>query len=43
MVLNNGVVRGSHGHRRAGFPMDVRAELTRGSYGWRKRDPWITR
>ena len=20
MVLNNGVVRGSHGHRRAGFP-----------------------
>ena len=20
MVLNNGVIRGSHGHRRAGFP-----------------------
>ena len=33
MVLNNGVVRGSHGHRRVG--------LTRGSHGWRTRDPWM--
>ena len=56
MVLNNGVVQGSHGHRRVGFPwmcvwgshgcacgvpMDVRAGLTRGSYRWRTRDPWM--
>ena len=33
MVLNNGVVRGSHGHGRA--------RLTRGSQGWRTKDPWM--
>ena len=26
-----------------GVPMDVRAGLTRGSHGWRTRDPWMTR
>ena len=31
--IANGVVRGSHGHRRAG--------LTRGSHGWRTKDPWM--
>ena len=33
MVLNNGVLRGSDGHGRA--------RLTRGSQGWRTKDPWM--
>ena len=33
-------VWGSHGCA-CGVPMDVRAGLTRGSYRWRTRDPWM--
>ena len=42
MVLNNGGARfpWTWTHE---VPMDVRAGLTRGSYGWRTRDPWMTR
>ena len=42
MVLNNGVVRGSHGHRRAGFPWMcvqgwhvVPMDAVREAHGWR--------
>ena len=33
-------VWGSHGCA-CGVPMDVHAGLTRGSYRWRTRDPWM--
>ena len=33
-------VLGSH-ECACGIPMDVRAGLTRGSYRWRTRDPWM--
>ena len=42
MVLNNGGARFPWTWTYK-VPMDVRAGLTRGSYGWRTRDPWMTR
>ena len=42
MVLNNGGARFPWTWTYE-VPMDVRAGLTRGSYGWRTRDPWMTR
>ena len=41
MVLNNGGARFPWTWTYE-VPMDVRAGLTRGSFGWRTRDPWMT-
>ena len=42
MVLNNGGARFPWTWTYE-VPMDMRAGLTHGSYGWLTRDPWMTR
>ena len=42
MMLNNGGARFPWTWTYE-VPMDVRAGLTCGSYGWRTRDSWMTR